>query len=320
MPLFAQADITIFVLVLAVGLVLLLSARRLLKYSAPHIFVGILGLIVGLALGALLGLPLNRLPDPYGRFLPIVVEIVVAIAVVDFFIAQTGTISDFFRGFFTFFRRLARLERVSEEVERGEVLIDSSVFVDGRVEEIAKSGFLLGKLVVPRFVIDELQTLADSADELKRNRGRRGLDVLRRLSKEPAVKLDILDIRLAGRKVDEALATLAKRRGAKILTTDYNLNRVAEIIGVSVLNINELAQALRPILLPGERIMVRVIGEGKEAGQGVGYLPDGTLIVVEGGRKHIGAEIEVTVERIFQSVSGKMIFCSPKGAKKIAEA
>lgn len=192
-------------------------------------------------------------------------------------------------------------------------VLDTSVIIDGRVVDICRAGFLEGELIVPSFVLEELRHIADSSDALKRNRGRRGLDVLNSLQKELQypVRVENIDIPDAN-EVDDKLLKAAKNLGGKVLTTDYNLNKVASIQGVSVLNINELANAMRPIALPGEEMVVHVIKDGKENGQGVGYLDDGTMIVIEGGRRFIGETVGVTVTSVLQTAAGRMIFAKPK--------
>ncbi|HEX3550947.1 MAG TPA: PIN domain-containing protein [Candidatus Elarobacter sp.] len=190
-------------------------------------------------------------------------------------------------------------------------VLDTSVIIDGRVLDIVRSGFLEGPLLVPRFVLRELQVIADSADPLRRTRGRRGLDVLGTLQK--SVQFEIVERDPEGiAEVDAKLVRLAQERGAKLVTNDYNLNRVAHVEGVSVLNINELANALKPALLPGEELRVAVIREGREPHQGVGYLDDGTMIVIENGRRLIGETVDVAVTSALQTNAGRMIFARPK--------
>jgi len=192
-------------------------------------------------------------------------------------------------------------------------IIDTSVIVDGRIVEIVESGFLEGAFVVPRFVLRELQTIADSVDTMKRARGRRGLDVLSRLQELTKVEISERDYDdLPPGSVDAKLVLLAQELDGKLVTNDYNLNRVAHVEGVQVLNINELANAVKPVVLPGEELHVQVIREGKEAHQGVGYLEDGTMIVVEQGRRLIGESTDVVVTSVLQTVAGRMIFAKPK--------
>jgi len=189
-------------------------------------------------------------------------------------------------------------------------LVDTSVLIDGRLKEIIDAGFVEGTLVVPRFVLKELQHIADSSDVLRRAKGRRGLDILRSLQDESSgASVEILDEDPAGvADVDGKLVSLARQYKSKILTTDYNLNKVAQIEGVSVLNINDLANALKPAALPDENLEVKIIKEGKEADQGVGYLDDGTMIVVDGGRDFVGRRVLVTVTSVLQTAAGRMIF------------
>jgi uncharacterized protein YacL len=193
------------------------------------------------------------------------------------------------------------------------VLLDTSVIIDGRIADISRTGFISGELLVPNFVLNELQHIADSSDTLRRNRGRRGLDVLRRLQEESVSPVRITDMDVDGvREVDDKLVLLAKQLHCPIVTNDYNLNRVAELQGVPVLNINELANAVKVVYLPGESFRVEIIQEGKEVDQGVGYLDDGTMVVIENGRSSIGSEIEVVVTKVLQTTAGRMIFARPE--------
>ncbi|MGO0121895.1 PIN/TRAM domain-containing protein [Desulfothermobacter acidiphilus] len=199
-------------------------------------------------------------------------------------------------------------------------LLDTSAIIDGRVVDLCVSGFLEGTLLVPIFVLEELQHIADSGDALRRNRGRRGLDMLNRIKKESSVRVQVCDQGIEEGEnlpVDAKLIRLAKKLGAKLITTDYNLHKVAELQGVKVLNLNELAQALRPVVLPGEEMLLHVVKDGKEPGQGVGYLEDGTMVVVEGGKKHIGQTIRVVVTSVLQTAAGRMIFAKPKSEGEV---
>jgi len=189
-------------------------------------------------------------------------------------------------------------------------ILDTSVIIDGRIADIAETGFLDGVLVIPQFVLRELQLVADSGDSMKRNRGRRGLDILQKMQKIAHVTVQIVETDFPEvREVDLKLIELARRMSGKIVTNDFNLNKVAQLRGVPVLNINELANSLKPVVLPGEVMRVFVIKEGKEAGQGVGYLDDGTMVVVDQARKALGKTIEVSVTSVLQTTAGKMIFC-----------
>ncbi|MBN1828276.1 MAG: TRAM domain-containing protein [Deltaproteobacteria bacterium] len=192
-------------------------------------------------------------------------------------------------------------------------ILDTSVVIDGRIADICDTGFLEGNWIVPRFVLAELQQIADSSDPMKRSRGRRGLDILNRMQKSDGIRIDIVDNDFPKLKgVDEKLIALAKKKTGKIVTNDYNLNKVAELQGIKILNINELANALKPLVLPGEEIAVRVIKEGKEYGQGVAYLDDGTMVIVDHGSRHMGETLQVVVTSVLQTAAGRMIFASIK--------
>lgn len=299
-------DFMLFVIILAVAILALLLTKRLLKVSFPYFFSGLLALILGLLLGSLISSPLYKLPEPYGRWLPLVVNVFVVVAVIDLFFAQIRPIS-------AILRRLFYKEFMVGESFSDELILDTSSLIDGRVEEIAKTGFLPSNLILPNFVLKELQKVADSEDAIKRARGRRGLEVLANLQKNPKISIEIVDEPGSPRQdVDAKLVSLAQKRGAKILTCDYNLNQVAQISKIEVLNVNQLSESIKPVLIPGEITSVRVVQKGKEKGQGVGYLPDGTMMVVEGGDKFVGEQIECEVERIFQTVAGKMVFVKPR--------
>jgi len=192
-------------------------------------------------------------------------------------------------------------------------ILDTSVIIDGRIADIVKTGFVEGILLIPSFVLGELRHIADSSDLLKRNRGRRGLDILNQISKDTVIKVhiheqDFDDIN----EVDSKLVRLGQVLGSPLLTNDYNLNKVAELQGVKVLNINELANALKPVVLPGEEMLVQVMKDGKEPGQGVAYLDDGTMIVVDTGRRFMGQNVTVLVTSVLQTAAGRMIFAKPK--------
>jgi uncharacterized protein YacL len=215
------------------------------------------------------------------------------------------------------FLRPSRAVQLQDEIEPKQHLpsrvLDTSVIIDGRITDICYSGFLEGVLIVPRFVLNELQKVADSEDPLKRNRGRRGLDVLNALQRQDRVEVQIEEHDFPELSaVDSKLVALAKALNIPVMTNDFNLNKIAELQGVRVLNINELSNSLKPVVLPGESLIINVIKDGKEAGQGVGYLDDGTMVVVEGGRKSIGQEVEAMVTSILQTPAGRMIFASLK--------
>lgn len=207
-------------------------------------------------------------------------------------------------------------EDACQRREVGGKLVDTSALIDGRVVELCRTGFLEGTLIIPRFILQELQRVADSEDPVKRTRGRRGLDMVARMKElgKPEVRIEDMMIEEHA-TVDATLISLARIMDVPLLTTDYNLQKVAELQGVRVLNVNELAVAVRPVVLPGENIRVGIVREGKEPGQGVGYLEDGTMVVVEGGREHIGRDVEALVTSVLQTSAGRMIFCSLKSEK-----
>jgi uncharacterized protein YacL len=258
-------------------------------------------------MGFLLGLPLTNLPAPAGFVLPIGVSVVLALGMMGLMIAKRF---DLWRAI-TEVGILARARDESDAVKARTAVtyMDTSAIIDGRIVDVVAAGFVSGILVVPRFVLGELQHIADDAQPSRRTRGRRGLDVLSVLQKDHRVLLELTDEDEPGvPTVDAKLVALALRRDASILTTDYNLNRVAQLQGVRIMNLNQLANALKPAFLPGEPLRVKVIQEGKEPGQGVAFLDDGTMVVVEGGGEHISAELDVTVTRILQTVAGRMVF------------
>ena len=283
--------------------------RRLIQQLPAHMLISsIVGLFVGLAFGALTAYPLSQLPRPLGEVLPFVVAALfgylgIMVATVRMDLAQ-----DIRSRFF------ADDEVECEPSQAIPILLDTSVIIDGRIADICRTGFIQGELVVPLFVLNELQHIADSADTLRRNRGRRGLEILRQLQDESPVPVRITDEDPEDvREVDDKLITIAKRLDGSVLTNDYNLNRVAELQGVLVLNVNELANAVKTVLLPGETFSIHVLQEGKEVDQGVGYLDDGTMVVVEEGRRYIGKTIDVVVSKVLQTAAGRMIFARPEG-------
>jgi uncharacterized protein YacL len=259
---------------------------------------GTLGLLVGLLLTALLTIPLSRLPQPFGQVLPFFLAIVLGYL-------GAATVGNNPEPYLS----LLHLGGWRGDPPARSVLLDTSVIIDGRIADVAETGFLDSTLLVPRFVLNELQQIADSPDSLRRNRGRRGLEILNRLQQQARTTVEITDADSAGiDEVDRKLVRLAEELGCPIMTNDYNLNRVAEIQGIPVLNLNELANAVKTLVLPGEQFQIRIIQEGKEQGQGVGYLEDGTMVVVEQGRGHIDEILPVTVTRVLQTVAGRMIF------------
>jgi uncharacterized protein YacL len=294
--------------------------------SASDLIAAVIGLIVGLIISVLLFIPLANLPATFGHILPLVGAVVFSFLGVALGVQRKNDIVHLFQAVFQ--NRRNREREREEERERSkesekaasnhsepvtQILLDTSAIIDGRIADISTTGFISGTLVVPRFVLNELQHIADSPDTMRRNRGRRGLEMLNRLQKDATVPIEITDNDVEGvTEVDSKLVQMARNLHCPIITNDFNLNRVAELQGVKVLNINELANAVKPVLLPGEDIYIKIMQEGKELGQGVGYLDDGTMIVVEGGRQYMGSTIEVTVTRVLQTVAGRMIFAHPK--------
>jgi uncharacterized protein YacL len=284
--------------------------RRAVQKMPIHRLVAILvGMGLGLVAGALAALPLSLLPDPLGQILPVIGAFLFAYLGVAVMSLRQADVSGLFRPQGD---NLA-LRLGGDGAARGRagqpVLLDTSVIIDGRIADISQTGFLAGPLIVPNFVLNELQYIADSTETLRRNRGRRGLELLNRLQKESMVPVQITDMDVDGvHNVDDKLVILAKQLHCPIVTNDYNLNRVAELQGVTVLNINALANAVRAIYLPGEDLTIRIIQEGKERGQGVGYLEDGTMVVVEDGERHIDREVDTVVTKVLQTAAGRMIF------------
>jgi uncharacterized protein YacL len=278
------------------------------QVSTRTMFTALLGLVVGLIVAALVSFPLSLMPPPFGHWLPFIGAVLFSYIGSMVFVMRENDIHNLFRTRLSTSR--SENSDVSDSLALGRsVLLDTSVIIDGRIADIARTGFIDGKMLVPSFVLNELQHIADSSDSLRRQRGRRGLDILNRLQKDPSIPLRITDIDVEGvREVDDKLVILGKQLHAPILTNDYNLNRVAELQGVQVLNINELANAVKAVYLPGEQLEVEVIQEGKETGQGVGYLDDGTMVVIEDGRTAIGNTILVLVTKVLQTAAGRMIF------------
>jgi uncharacterized protein YacL len=286
----------------------LAALRAVQELSTAEFVTAIIGLFLGLLLGLLLGLPLSALPGPIGTLAPLGTSIFLGLAMVGLTVAKRHDL-------ITAAESMGVIRRPPAEDGSAvpHILVDTSAIIDGRIADIADSGFLFGVLEVPRFVLDEVQRLADSSDSMRRTRGRRGLEILARMRKSGTTPVQVIDEDVPGTpEVDSKLVALAKRNGRAVLTNDLNLNRIADLQGVRVLNVNSLANAVKPALLPGEDLRVRVIQPGKDAGQGVGYLDDGTMVVVEGGAKAIDTEVDVTVTRVLQTVAGRMVFAHPR--------
>ena len=290
---------------------------KLTRTPVHDLIGGSIGIIIGLLIARLLSGSLTDIPY-VGPALAVAISV---------FLGYVGLVigvkrkEDLF-AFFNFFPKF-KMEKGEKQKEfktqtkqnnLGYKVLDTSVIIDGRIADIVKTGFLEGVLLIPGFILEELRHIADSSDMLKRNRGRRGLDILNQISKESAIKVEIFEGDFEDiTEVDSKLLKLASTMGIPILTNDYNLNKVAELQGIKVLNINELANAVKPVVLPGEEMNVQVMKEGKEAGQGVAYLDDGTMVVIDSGRRYIGQHTTVLVTTVLQTAAGRMIFAKPKG-------
>jgi uncharacterized protein YacL len=280
------------------------AVERLSEAGAGEFSLGVGAIVVGLVMGLLIGVPLAQIGGLGGSVAPLVVAIFLAAMMLAITMSKREVLLPAFANLIPGVRPRGASNRV---------VIDTSAVIDGRIADIARTGFILGTLIVPRFVLDELQRIADSPDALRRNRGRRGLEMLSALQKDAMSPVEVVEAtypELA--EVDAKLMAYARDTGAAILTNDYNLNRVADLQGIRVLNVNELANAVKSVVHPGEEMNVRIIQEGKEAGQGVGYLDDGTMIVVEGGMRFIDKDVPISVTRVLQTVAGRMIFAQPR--------
>jgi uncharacterized protein YacL len=289
----------------------------LTRISAQSLFSSFVGLIAGLLTAALLAFPLSLLPNPLGSILPFVGVVIFGYLGISVFVMRQNdlfnVVSGFNRGGTNMMPGTAVEDPNSNWAESRTILLDTSVIIDGRIADIARTGFLPGSLLIPRFVLIELQYIADSPDSLRRQRGRRGMEVLSQLQKEPTIPVRISDIDVEDvKEVDDKLVILARQLRCPVLTNDYNLNRIAELQGVTVLNINELANAVKTVLLPGEIMGIRVIQDGKESNQGVGYMDDGTMVVVENGHNFMNKEVTVVVTKVLQTAAGRMIFGRPE--------
>jgi uncharacterized protein YacL len=284
--------------------------ERLVKIPAVDVLFGALGLIFGLIIAFLIQQPLTQLPIPGVKdVLPILVSGL--LGYLGFSVGYKKR--DELKTIFTLGRQGKDGRKKEQKETFDHKILDTSVIIDGRIADICRTGFLEGTLVIPSFVLEELQHIADSSDVLKRNRGRRGLDILNKIQKELNMKVMIYEGDFEEvSEVDSKLVKLAKVLSGKVVTNDFNLNKICELQGVPVLNINDLANAVKPVVLPGEEINVHVIKDGKEHGQGVAYLDDGTMIVIEGGREFIGDRIDVLVTSVLQTSAGRMIFAKPK--------
>lgn len=280
--------------------------KTLKQIPLSTVLISVSGIILGLLIGALLSVPLGKLPFSWASFLPIIITIVSVIMMSVLFLTKRKAISG---GVSSFLKRWPQPERRRRVKLQRPLILDTSAIIDGRIADIAKTGFLDGVFVVPSCILEELQKISDAKNRLKRNRGRRGLEILEELKKQEFLPFRIIECRALNlERLDSELLKFAKKLKGKVVTTDYNLNKVAKVSGVKVLNVNELANMVKTVVLPGEELTTTVIQKGKEKGQGVGYLPDGTMVVVEEGEDLIGQEVETVVERLFQTEAGRMIF------------
>ena len=279
------------------------------QVSTSVILAALVGLVIALLLSVLMAFPLSMLPDLWGQVTPTVVSFFLCLIFISITVSRRRELLPIFG-----IMSPAGTRSIGQPIpQNGQLIVDTSTLIDGRIADISQAGFIPGSLIIPRFVLDELQHIADSYDSMRRNRGRRGLEILTRLQQESTTPLEISDLDAKEiTDVDSKLVKLAKSLGCAIITNDFNLNQVAKIQGVQVLNVNELANAVRPVALPGEEMQVSIIQEGKEFGQGLGFLDDGTMIVVENGLRYINSSITVVVTRVLQTAAGRMIFAHPK--------
>ena len=288
--------------------------KELSKVPTVDIVLGSVGLIVGLIISYLItNLITNIMPfQLLGFIVSVLIYIFMSYLGIKLATKKTGEFSNTQ----DIFKKGILRERGTKKDSRGSAkILDTSVIIDGRIADICRTGFIEGPLIIPGFVLKELRHIADSSDALKRNRGRRGLDILNTIQKELDIEVRIYEKDFTDVvEVDSKLLKLAQVLDGKVVTNDYNLNKVAEFQGVPVLNINELANAVKPVVLPGEGMIVQVVKDGKETGQGLAYLDDGTMIVVEGGKRYIGQTIDVLVTSVLQTAAGRMIFAKPKAS------
>ena len=285
---------------LVLGLVCLLLLRSWLATEVFKIIGGAIGIILGAIIGMLIGAPVSYIIETPQVAASIYGLIIIMTSLMGMQLGSAKT--------------LELNETLTESAEkiRGVMgILDTSVIIDGRIADVCSTGFVMGDLIIPQFILKELQMIADSSDSTKRTRGRRGLDILNKIQKQSYMNVVINDTDYpAIKEVDQKLISLAKETGYPIITNDFNLNKVAEVHSILVLNINQLANALKPIVLPGENIRVQIMKEGKEHGQGVAYLDDGTMVVIDNGRRYMGRNVDVTVTSVLQTTAGRMIFAT----------
>jgi len=280
--------------------------RRVVESPIENLVSSLAGLGLGIFVGLLMAYPLSQLPDLFGLYMPTIAMLVLGYFGITIFSIRSHDIYSLTK------RILGRADSGGIPMIGSQplgILIDTSVIIDGRILEMSKTGFLPGALLIPQFVLGELQNIANSSDPMRRQRGRHGLDVLNSLKQDGGNVVQVIDDDPTNiTEVDAKLVDVAKERNVPLMTNDFNLNGVANVHGVTVLNVNELSLALQPNLLPGETIYVQVISEGREVDQGVGYLSDGTMVVVEGGKRYLDRKIQVEITRYIRSTAGKMYF------------
>jgi uncharacterized protein YacL len=290
------------------------------KIPTNDIIIGVAGLIIGLIISNLIisssikffANGVDSLTIVIGWVIALVVNIIIGTLSINLAIKRKEDIYNVF----TFMRKFGKDKKNKADNKNGisqPKILDTSVIIDGRIFDIFKTGFIEGPIIIPSFVLEELRHIADSSDNLKRARGRRGLDILNQIQKELQISVEISEKDFPNiAEVDSKLLKLAQVLNGKVITNDFNLNKVAEFQGVAVLNINELANGVKPVVIPGEEMHLQIIKDGKESGQGIAYLDDGTMIVIEGGRKHVGEHVEVIVTSVLQTAAGRMIFARIK--------
>ena len=285
--------------------------KNIQKLSVGELAYGAVGALIALIITSLLSSPLLDIHKVFGPIVVIFLNLIAAIIGTDIMIKKKDDITSILLNIKkNGITKEKKIKPVSKSVPK---VLDTSVIIDGRIFDICETGFIEGPLIIPNFVLDELRHISDSADGLKRIRGRRGLDILNKIQKELNIETQIWEGDFPKiEEVDSKLLKLAQVLKGKVITNDYNLNKVAEVQGVPVLNINELSNAIKPVVIPGEEMTVEVVKDGKESSQGVAYLDDGTMIVVENGRKLIGEEVDVLVTSVLQTAAGRMIFAKPK--------
>lgn len=301
-----------------VGLIRLVE-ETLVKAPVTDLLFGTMGLGIGLLLAYFIGLPLEAVSIPVlSTILPLFITVLLGYLGFQVgFKKRDELINLTPMGNRNVNQKDKKRDGTDKQMSGSLKILDTSVIIDGRIADICQTGFLEGTLMIPEFVLEELQHIADSSDVLKRNRGRRGLDILNKIQKELPVNVEIYEGDFEEiHEVDSKLVKLAKLLDGYVVTNDFNLNKVCDLQGVSVLNINDLANAVKPVVLPGEEMVVQVIKDGKEQNQGIAYLDDGTMIVVEEGRNYIGKNIEVIVTSVLQTSAGRMIFAKPKLLEK----